>query len=114
MMVGSGRDSDGGGEGEESSGTLHAFLAAALDGLLHVLRPGRPVVALEGQPPAPHPEGGAAGGRSGWSGDGLAFPAARRPPAATPTLHPGVGLGGLAAGLATLQPVEVPHHLALA
>ena len=104
----------GEGEGEESSGTLHAFLAAALYGFLHVLCPGRPVVTLKGEPPAPHPEGGAAGGGKGGSGVGLALSAARRAPAAPPALHPGVGLGGLAAGRAALQPVDVPHDLALA
>lgn len=82
---------------------LHTLLAAALHRLLHVLRERGPVVTLKGQPPAPHPQGGAAGSRGG-----ARLGARLAPP---PTLHPGERLGRLAVGGAALQPVVISHWL---
>lgn len=85
---------------------LYTLLAATLHGLLHVLRERGSVVTFEGEPPASHPQGRAAGGgRDPRLGTRLA-------PASA--FDPGEGLGRLAEDGAVLQPVVIPHRLALA
>lgn len=90
--------------------SLHTLLAAALHRLLYVLRERGAVVTLEGQPPAPHPQRGAAGG----GGGARARVGATSPLTPPPALHPGEGLGGLAVGGAALQSVVISDWLATA
>lgn len=83
---------------------LHTVLATTLHRLLHILRERGPVVALEGEPPASDPQGGAAGSSGG---------ARLRPRLAPPpTLDPGERLGRLAEDGAALQAVVISHRLA--
>lgn len=89
-----------------TSAVLHTLLAATLHRLLHVLRKRGPIVAFEGEPPAPDPQRRAAGG------GGDAWLTSCLTP--TPTFNPGERFGRLAEDGATLQSVVIPDRFSSA